>query len=72
MNRDDLNSIFRYLDRLRDSGAVNMFGVRLMVSAQFGIDKGEAGKALAAWMGSYDPDKTVDARVDQVLEGQRA
>ena len=50
---DELKTeIFEYLNKLRDSGKMNMFGARPLVAEMFGIDKNEAGKYLTEWMDS--------------------
>ena len=40
----------KYLDDLRDSGVVNMFGAVPYLIAEFGIDKKLAKEALNHWM----------------------
>lgn len=42
-----------YLDRLRDSGATNMFGAGSYIEAAFGLDKREARAALVYWMSTF-------------------
>ena len=42
-----------FLDRLRKSGRVNMFGASQYLIEEFGIDKHEAIKILAEWMKSF-------------------
>lgn len=42
--------IFEYLDELRDSGEVNMFGAAPYVASNFFISKHEARQVLAEWM----------------------
>ena len=43
---------FLYLDELRESGAINMFGARPYLQREFGIDKNEAAEVLSYWMAS--------------------
>jgi hypothetical protein len=52
--QDDYEEYFTYLDELRESGEVNMYGAGPYISAQFGLNKYEARKVVAAWMESFD------------------
>ena len=45
-----MSEYFNYLDELRDSGEINMFGAGAYLEAEFGIDRREAKKILMAWM----------------------
>lgn len=45
---------FKYLDDLRDSGEVNMFGALPYLVSEFGLSKSEAQRALIEWMRTYD------------------
>jgi hypothetical protein len=45
---------YKYLVRLRDSGATNMFGAGEYLQEAFGFDRGEASKVLIDWMSSFD------------------
>ena len=42
-----------YLDAVRDSGAMNMFGASGAISSKFGVDKETATKILVYWMETY-------------------
>jgi hypothetical protein len=42
-----------FLDKLRDSGKVNMFGAGPYIQKEFRVDKREAGKILMNWIESY-------------------
>lgn len=42
-----------YLDALRETGAVNMFGVAPMISETFGVNKQEARTYLKNWMDTF-------------------
>ena len=42
-----------YLDALRETGAVNMFGVAPMISETFGVNKQEARNYLKNWMDTF-------------------
>jgi len=43
-----------YLERLRQSGATNMFGAGSYLSATFGLGRREASDILDSWMKNYD------------------
>lgn len=48
--------IFYYLNGLRDSGIVNMFGATPFIVREYGISKQEAKKHLAQWMKVFNAD----------------
>ena len=48
-----MNEHYEYLDALRDSGAVNMYGAGAYLVDQFGLSKSEARSILIAWMEQY-------------------
>ena len=50
------NEYWVFLERLRRSGAVNMFGASPCLVYAFGIDEKEARKILADWMEHYNPE----------------
>ena len=50
------NEYWIYLENLRRSGIVNMFGAAPYLEADFGLDKREARKILAEWMNKYNPE----------------
>ena len=41
---------FTYLNRLRESGATNMFGAAPYLEMEFDLDRREAKQVLVAWM----------------------
>jgi hypothetical protein len=41
---------FLYLNRLRESGATNMYGASPYLQEEFGFRRQEASRILAAWM----------------------
>lgn len=45
---------FKYLESLRSSGVVNMYGAAPHLTAAFAIDKREARTVLDDWMTRYD------------------
>lgn len=51
---DDMkNEVFLYLEELRESGEINMFGAASYVMETFEMDKTMAIKFVASWMESY-------------------
>ena len=48
-----MKDMFEFLDSLRESGQINMFGANVLVDV-FGINKFEAREVLAAWMKSFE------------------
>jgi hypothetical protein len=60
---DQLVEAFAYLDDLRESGAVNMFGAATYVAEDLGHDKRTARDLVSMWMRSYDGDSSVEDRV---------
>jgi hypothetical protein len=44
---------YDYLNDLRESGAVNMFGAGVYLQERFGISRYEAKVILLAWMEQY-------------------
>ena len=42
-----------YLDAVRESGAVNMFGAAPLISETFGVNKEEARNYLKNWMNTF-------------------
>ena len=54
-----MNEYYGYLDALRDSGVVNMFGAGAYLQEQFGLSRSEARTILVAWMNQYSGEKTV-------------
>ena len=47
-----MEEMFKYLDGLRDSGIVNMYGARPYLENEFGIDSKYAKEVLMKWMES--------------------
>lgn len=50
---EDQDAVFGFLDDLRDSGRVNMFGAGPHLEEAFDFSREEAKKYLLAWMLSY-------------------
>lgn len=43
------NEMFIFLDKLRDSGTINMFGAPKVLEESFGLSKKESIKVFQAW-----------------------
>lgn len=50
------NKYWLYLENLRRSGVVNMFGAAQFIVREFGVSTGEAHDILSDWMRNYNPD----------------
>lgn len=50
------NEYWIYLENLRRSGVVNMYGATPYLEEAFGLSKAEARTILADWMRNYNPD----------------
>ena len=50
------NEYWIFLENLRRSGKVNMYGAAPFLTECFDIDKHEARKILGDWMKNYNPD----------------
>lgn len=44
---------FNFLDDLRESCQVNMFGARPYLMEEFGLDKNDAAQVLSDWMSNF-------------------
>jgi uncharacterized protein YciI len=53
MNNEQRPATFRYLDSLRKSGRINMFGAAPHLAEAFGLSKNEAREVLRQWMESF-------------------
>lgn len=49
------NKYWLYLEQLRRSGVVNMFGAAKYLEKEFGISNRQARKILGDWMDKYNP-----------------
>ena len=54
ISNDEKENIFNYLEDLRDSGQINMFGAAPYVAEAFGINKYQAREILSEWMNNYE------------------
>ncbi len=46
----------KYLDKLRQSGATNMFGAAAYLMREFSLDRQEAQAILSEWMKTFKTD----------------
>jgi hypothetical protein len=50
-------SMFQYLDNLRESGQVNMFGSGTYLQSAFGLSRYEAKDVVLEWMKTFEERK---------------
>lgn len=50
---DKKNEMFDFLDAVRESGAVNMFGASELIEYKYGLGRHEARDILVEWMKTY-------------------
>lgn len=50
MNKEE---VFVFLDDLRDSGVINMFGASSYIESAFGLKRFEAKELLLEWMKTF-------------------
>jgi len=48
------NEVYLYLEQIRESGDINMFGAGAYLEQHFELSKNDARKYLADWMRSYN------------------
>jgi hypothetical protein len=46
----NVHEAYLYLNRLRESGATNMYGASPYLQEEFGMDRREASRTLTDWM----------------------
>lgn len=51
---EEHREMFLFLDGLRKSGKINMFGASPYLRARFGITPPQSGAVLVAWMKSFE------------------
>ena len=54
ISNDEKENIFDYLEDLRDSGQINMFGASPYIVEAFGLNKYQAREILSEWMHGYE------------------
>ena len=67
INPEELETSFKFLDRLRESGSTNMFGAAPILSEYLGIDKPKARNILSIWMKTFS-EESVEERVKKSID----
>ena len=62
---------FEYLDGLRESGIVNMFGAGAYIVSAYGVSQSRAQEVLVLWMKTFSDEPATD-RVARLKEGAQA
>jgi hypothetical protein len=57
-DRPTLESVFDYLDQLRESGRTNMYGAASYVEVEMDLPRGQASRCLILWMQTFNRDTT--------------
>jgi len=57
--------VYEFLDELRKSGTVNMFGASSDLQDEFGFDKSTCRSLLSDWMRDYEEKSWKDDEVDE-------
>ena len=55
------NEMFIFLDKLRDSGTINMFGAPKVLEESFGLSKKEAREVFKAWTVNVERELPLDS-----------
>jgi len=50
----ELDEMLRWLDAVRETGGINMFGAALPLAEMYGLSKPEAREILAYWMETFE------------------
>lgn len=69
LSRSEVIEAFSYLDGLRESGIVNMFGAVPYMELNLGFEGDTARTLLSGWMKTFDGMTDVNARADTYLQG---
>lgn len=64
----ELEDAFDYLDLLRESGVVNMYGARPYLVRDCELNNKQASKALCLWMDTYEQGASVAKRAKQAFQ----
>jgi hypothetical protein len=66
---EEEKEVLQYLNELRESGDINMFGARTYIVAEFPfIESAEAKRMLSLWMSNFNK----EGNYDEVTEKQTA
>lgn len=66
-NLETLTGHFTFLDNLRESGRVNMFGAVQVLMDELGMPYKEARTVWALWAHTFDESKTPEERAQEAL-----
>lgn len=53
-NKPTQDEVNAYLDAVRESGAINMFGAAPYIQEQFAVSRQEARQYLQTWMATFN------------------
>ena len=53
LSKEDLETYFAFLDIIRESGQINMFGAAPVLAETYGLDKRDARDILFKWMDAF-------------------
>ena len=59
---------FRFLDSLRESGAINMWGAAPVLAEAFGLTKPQAREVTAAWMKTFNKIDPAEVRAARAVD----
>lgn len=68
VNKGILIKYFKYLDGLRQSPDDSIYQMSLRLQEDWGLNRGESQTVLRCWVISHDVNKTLDERVDSILD----
>jgi len=62
----DYIGAFKYLDGLRKSGAVNMYGAGEYIIRDLDLNRTQARTVLGHWMDTFHPEVSVEQRLEDI------
>ena len=66
--QDELRTYFTWLDNLRESASVNMFGAYPLLASEFGLAADQARAVWSAWAQTFHGRLTAARRVEQLFQ----
>ncbi len=69
---EELIEHFSFLDALRESGAVNMFGAGPILQKEMGLDRKTAKAATLAWMKTFDGQRSPQERAEEFVNNNES
>jgi hypothetical protein len=67
---DEMAQMFSFLDGLRASGAINMFGAYPVLAKTYGLEQDLARGVAALWMQSFNSRLPAPERVSQLFAAE--